>query len=96
MTPEESQSNFIDGVVRLLTSRPQSQVLILVHSPVGLELLSTASDYVFQMGMLQVAVQTIAMRFAQDTRTLVQTGEQKIREDVLELEMNDKPKGGMN
>ena len=96
MSAEEEQHNFIEGVVRLLTSRPQSQVLILVHSPAGLEILSTASDYVFQMGMLQAAVQTIAMRFAQDTQTLVQSGEQKAREQMMEMEMNDKQKGGVN
>ena len=62
---EDGVQEFLDNVVRVVGSRKEPTVICVVHSEVGLELLSNANDLVVKLGMLDVAKMTMVETQAQ-------------------------------
>ena len=96
MTPEEQHQEFINGIARLLSARPQAGVMLLIASPSGLEVLSSSSDFVFQFGLLRAADETLTTRYREQSRSVAASGEREAREAMTAMDLGEKPKGGMN
>ena len=96
MTPEEQHQEFINGVVRILSVRPQAGVMLLIASPVGLEIMSSSSDYVFQFGILKASMETMELRYSETSKGSIATGEAAAKEVQMEFVLSNKPKGGIN
>jgi hypothetical protein len=61
---ENGEQEFLDNVVRVITSRKGARVVCLVYSDVGMELVLNTMNLVEQLGMLDVARLEILERHA--------------------------------
>ena len=96
MTPEEHHQEFVNAVVRLVSGRMDAGVMLLVASPRGLEILCSSPDYLFQFGILKTANATIEEKFRASSQAAIASGEREANEMMLQVELMDKPKGGVN
>jgi len=96
LNPEEQQHDFLSGVIRLISGHPNSAVMVIVHSPDGLKIVSNGPDFVYQMGILQACLQIVQSRFAMLTIAEMKSGKISEMETSIEETMDNKPKGGVN
>jgi hypothetical protein len=95
MTPEEQHQDFINSAVRLLSQRPNSVVMVLVATPGGLEILCSSADFMVEFGILKTATETVTMRFHEQSKAELTSGQREARETMIAIELSDK-KGGVN
>lgn len=62
---EDGVQEFLDNLVRLVGSRKNPNVICVVHSDAGLELVFNTNDLVVKLGMLDVAKMTMVESQAQ-------------------------------
>jgi len=56
---DDGVQELIDNLGKIALVRQHPTVLVIVHSEVGLELMSSTGDFVMKMGMLDVAKLTV-------------------------------------
>jgi hypothetical protein len=63
MVQFESREQFLAAVMQLLAERPESRVMVLVDSDVGVERLQTEPSYIWSFGVLTTAVRSLDMEY---------------------------------
>jgi len=78
MEPVTTHEGFMLAVQNHLKERENCPVMVIVHSPMGLEIQANFMDYALQMGILDVAKMTTMIAFEQQTRAGFKTGENQV------------------
>ena len=78
MEPVTTHEQFMLAVQNHLRERENCPVMVIVHSPMGLEIQANFMDYALQMGILDVAKMTTMIAFEQQTRAGLKTGENQV------------------
>ena len=56
-------TDFISAAMKFLADRPQSNVMLIVESPGGLEVLDTVSSYIWKFGLLAATEKLLDERY---------------------------------
>jgi uncharacterized protein (DUF362 family) len=78
MEPITTHEQFMLAVQNHLKEREGCPVMVIVHSPTGLEMQFNFMDYALQMGILDVAKMSTMIAFERQTREGLKTGENQI------------------
>ena len=78
MTFPNNHEEFMQAVQNHLKDRPDCPIVVIVHSPHGLEIQLNFMDYALQMGILDVAKMTTAIAFDQQARAGFKSGENQM------------------
>jgi hypothetical protein len=70
-----NHEEFLQAVQNHLKEREGCAIMILVHSPQGLEVQANFMDFAMQMGMLHIASMTTAVGFERHLREGFKSGE---------------------
>ena len=73
-----THEQFVQGIQNHLKEREGCPVIVIVHSPHGLEIQCNFKDYALQMGVLDVAKMTTAIAFDIQARESFKTGENQM------------------
>lgn len=96
MTAEELHQDFMDKVMRIIALKHPCGCMMLVHCDEGLIILANSADKIFQLGIIQAAMQTISVNFAMDQRASHESGQTKSNEAATMAIISEKSKGGVN
>ena len=78
MESPKTHEEFMLAVQNHLKEREGCPIIILVHTPVGMEMQFNFMDYAMQMGILDVAKMTTAIAFDRQAREGVKSGENQM------------------
>jgi hypothetical protein len=70
-----SHDEFLQAVQNHLKEREGCPVLVIVHSPVGLEIQANFKDFSMQMGILHISLMTTSAAFDRQLREGFKSGE---------------------
>jgi hypothetical protein len=73
-----NHEEFMQAVQNHLKERPNCPILVIVHTPNGIELQGNFADFALQMGILDIAKMTTAIAFDQSVREGFKTGENQM------------------
>ena len=78
MESPKTHEEFMLAVQNHLKEREGCPIIILVHTPVGMEMQLNFMDYAMQMGILDVAKMTTAIAFDRQAREGFKSGENQM------------------
>lgn len=78
METPNTHEGFMQAVQNHLKEREGCPVILIVHSPHGMEMQLNFKDYAMQMGILDVAKMTTAIAFDRDVREAYKSGENQL------------------
>jgi hypothetical protein len=78
MASSTNHEEFMQAVQNHLKERPDCPIIVIVHSPAGLEMQINFIDFALQMGILDIAKMTTALAFERQTREGFKTGENQM------------------
>ena len=78
MESPTTHEGFMQAVQNHLKEREGCPVLVIVHTPHGVEIQCNFMDFAMQMGLLDVAKMTTAIAFDRQTRDGFRTGENQM------------------
>jgi hypothetical protein len=78
MSFPSNHEEFMLAVQNHLKERPDCPVLLIVHTPNGIELQGNFVDFALQMGILDIAKMSTAIAFDRSARDGFKTGENQI------------------
>ena len=73
-----THEGFMQAIQNHLKEREGCPIIVIVHSPMGLEIQGNFADFALQMGILDVAKMTTAIAFEQQARAGFKTGENQM------------------
>lgn len=53
-------NNFVSGLAQVLANRKNPNVMVIIESETGMEIISNVQNFVWQFGLLRVADETVA------------------------------------
>ena len=78
MEPTTTHEGFMQAIQNHLKEREGCPIMVIVHSPAGLEMQMNFRDFALQMGICDVAKMTTALAFERQAREGFKTGENQI------------------
>ena len=78
MEDPSTHEGFMQAVQNHLKEREGCPVILIVHSPQGLEMQMNFSEFALQMGILDVAKMTTAIAFERQAKEGFKTGENQM------------------
>jgi hypothetical protein len=78
-----NHEEFMLAVQNHLKERPDCPVLVIVHTPHGIELQGNFADFALQMGILDIAKMSTAIAFDQSAREGFKNGENRLMVSVV-------------
>jgi hypothetical protein len=73
-----THEEFMQAVQNHLKEREGCPIIVIVHSPSGLEMQINFMDFALQLGILDIAKMTTALAFDRQAREGFKTGENKM------------------
>ena len=74
----DNHEEFCEGVRNHLREREGCPILVIAHTPTGMEIQTNFMDFAMQMGILDIAKMTTAIAFEQSSRQAIKSGENEI------------------
>ena len=88
MEPVTTHEGFMLAVQNHLKERQGCPIIVLVHSPMGLEIQVNFMDYILQSGICNAAKITADLAFERAIREGFKTGENKIMVQVIKNDID--------
>ena len=73
-----NHEEFLQAVQNHLKERPDCPIIVLVHSPTGLEMQLNFMDYALQVGILDIAKRTTCLAFERQVAEGFKSGENRM------------------
>lgn len=83
MGPATTHEEFMQAVQNHLKERDGCPVMVIIQSPMGMEMQVNFMNYALQLGLLEIAKMTTAIAFERQTQEGFKSGENQLMESAI-------------